>query len=354
MTTIAEFYGAEGYGTYEVTWGAVPEFRRVAKPANNILVPGFIDIHLHGGWGIDFMSASREEMLKLCDLLEADGYEGFMATTVTASSQEVLGAMRRMPDHPAILGVHLEGPFISHKFPGAQPPGSIQEIPVRESDWDEVLTHPQLRVATMAPELPHALELTTKLSGRGVIVSMGHSNASYEEARRGLEFGAFHVTHMFNAMRPLHHREAGIVGYALSNDNVVCELIYDRLHVCFETAKLLLKVKPGDKVVAVSDSTAATRLMKDTEINMWGQDCIVSESGSVRIKSSDTLAGSTITLLDAFRNLHADFGPEVAVDLCSHNPRKALGMSGPPRTYTLLNKQLELECCFSTYGERVG
>ncbi len=354
MTTVAEYFGEEGLGTYEITWGPAPEFRRVSKPADCILIPGFVDLHIHGGWGIDFMSASREELLSLCEKLEGDGYEGFLATTVTASAAAVLAAIRRLPDHPAILGVHLEGPFISHKFPGAQPPGSIEEIPMRDSEWDEILTHPQLRIATLAPELPHALELTTKLCGRDVIVSMGHTNATHDEARRGFEFGAFHVTHMFNAMRPLHHREASVVGYALQNDSVVCELIYDRLHVCLETAKLLLKVKPLDKVVAVSDSTAATRLMRDTEINMWGQDCVVDASGSVRIKSSDTLAGSTITLLDAFRNLYEDFGPEAAISMCCHNPRKSLGMAGPPRTYTLLNRKFQVDSRFSTQGERVG
>jgi N-acetylglucosamine-6-phosphate deacetylase len=354
MTTIAEYFGEEGYGTYEVTWGTAPEFRRVSKAADSILVPGFVDLHLHGGWGVDFMSASRDDLLKLCEHLECDGYEGFLATTVTSDDANVLAAIRKLPDHPAILGFHLEGPFISHKYPGAQPPGSIQEIPMRSSDWDEVLSHPQLRIVTLAPELPYALELTTKLCGRGVTVSMGHTNATYDEARRGFEFGAFHVTHMFNAMRPMHHREAGIVGYALQNDSVVCELIYDRLHVCKETAKLLLKVKPVERVIAVSDSTAATRLPRDTELVMWGQECIVGAGGSVRMKSSDTLAGSAITLLDSFRNLYEDFGPEVAISLCCTNPRLAIGLTAPPRTYTLFNKKLEIDSRFSTQGERLG
>lgn len=341
MSYYADFMGPEGFGTYEVTWGSQPTFRRVTRAPDLTLVPGFVDIHCHGGWGIDFMSAAPGEMTVLCDKFAKEGYEGFLATTVTANAKDVLEAVRRMPDHPMILGFHLEGPFISHRHPGAQPPGAIQDIPLKSSDWDEIFGHPQLRVATIAPEIPHALELISRLSDRQVMVSMGHSNATYDEARHGFEFGAHHTTHTFNAMRPLHHREVGIVGYALLNDAITCELIYDRLHVSLQAARLILKCKGIDNVIAVSDSTAASRLSPGTKLNMWGQPCTVGQ-GDVRLDESDKLAGSAVTLYDVFRNLYDDIGPEEAISLCCLNPRRALRMSMEPRVWIELNDKLEI------------
>jgi len=341
MSYYADMLGKEGFGTYEVTWGPDPEFRRVARAADLLLVPGFIDLHCHGGWGIDFMSAGPAEMRVLCEKFAKEGYEGFLPTTVTASAADVLTAVRSLPDHPMILGFHLEGPFISHRFPGAQPPGAIQDVPLMSSDWDAIFDHPQLRLATIAPEVPHALELISRLSNRHVTVSMGHTSATYDEARRGFEFGAHHVTHTYNAMRPLHHREVGIIGYALLNDAITCELIYDRLHVSREAARLLLKVKGIDRVIAVSDSTAASRLTPGTRLNMWGQPCTVGQ-GDVRLDESDKLAGSSVTLLDVFQNLYEDIGPEEAISLCCFNPRRALRMTSPPQVWLELNKNLEI------------
>jgi N-acetylglucosamine-6-phosphate deacetylase len=194
----------------------------------------------------------------------------------------------------------------------------------------------------MAPELPHALELASRLMERGVIVSMGHTNATYEEARRGFEFGAAHTTHTFNAMRGLHHREAGILGYALATDALRCELIYDRLHVSREAAGLLFKCKPEDRVIAVSDSTLATGLPPGQTVTMWGHECVIGKK-QVRLASNGALAGSAITLLDAFRNLHEDFGAEKAIRACCLNPRAALGISQIKRWVQLDRESLDIE-----------
>ncbi len=194
---------------------------------------------------------------------------------------------------------------------------------------------------TLAPEVPHALELIARLTERGVVVSMGHTNATYDEARFGFEFGARHTTHTFNAMRPLHHREAGVLGYALQQDAMACEIIYDRKHVSRQAASLLLKVKPEDKVIAVSDSTKATGLPAGQEIMMWGHKCVTGRD-EVRLASNGALAGSAITLLESFKYLAEDFGVETAIRCCSINPRKALRMSGPPRVYAVFDKDLRL------------
>lgn len=339
MSFNAKMLGPEGFGTYEIDLDEVT-FRRTHRSSDFLLVPGFVDIHIHGAFGLDFMSGSTEDLLILAERLEAEGYEGFLPTTVTASPEAISAALARLPEHPAILGFHLEGPFISRKYPGAQPQEYIVSPPEDESVWDAILDDPRLRVVTLAPELPGALDLTLRLMKRGVIVSMGHTDATYEEARRGYEFGATHTTHTFNAMRALHHREAGTVGYALSNDSLTTELIYDRVHVTSDAARLLLKCKPIERVIAVSDATMAAGMASGLRIDMWGLSCIVGHK-EVRL-GNGTLAGSAITLLDAFKNLAEDFGPEIAIHLCCINPRRALGMT-TPRVYTLLDRNYRVE-----------
>jgi N-acetylglucosamine-6-phosphate deacetylase len=341
MTKAYDALGPEGFGVYEVDWSASPPaFTRVSRPPDGLLVPGFIDIHIHGAFGIDFMSATQSDMKILCQKLADSGYDGFLPTTITGPAADIVKALANLPEDPMILGFHLEGPFISPEFPGAQPPSFIQTPPLGPSEWDTILDDPRLRVVTLAPELPHALELTTRLMQRSVIVSMGHTNATLEEARRGFEFGAGHATHTFNAMRGFHHREAGMAGYSLLNDALGCELIYDRLHVSTESARLLLKNKPADKIIAVSDSTQATGLTAGQTIKMWGLDCVIGKQ-QVRLASNGALAGSAITLLDAFRNLHEDFGPETAIQACSLNPAHALRIASP-RSWLQFDKQLNI------------
>lgn len=341
MSQVLEALGPEGIGNYEVRWRpSGPEMRRVTKPARGFLIPGFVDLHIHGAFGIDFMTASVDEMVSLCDQLSKQGYEAFLPTTVTSTALDVMDALANIPSHPMIPGFHIEGPFISSRHPGAQPPGAIETAPVGQSPWNEVFADPMLRYITLAPEEPHALDLATRLLGRGVIVSMGHTDATFDQARAGFEFGASHVTHMFNAMRGFHHREPGIVGYALLNDAVTTELIYDRNHVVFEAARLLFKCKPKDRVIAVSDSTMATGMAHGKKIKMWGLDCVVGDK-EVRL-SNGTLAGSAITLLDAFKNLVEDFGFETAVDACCINPRRALKMGDKPRVYVELDRDFNV------------
>jgi len=325
MSHVYDCLGPEGWGTYEVHFDqGGPEYLRVHRPAESILVPAFVDLHIHGAYGVDVMSATTDELLTLCRTLEREGYECFLPTTITAPSDEIERVLDRLPDHPLIAGFHLEGPFLSLQYPGAQPPDRIEPIPSPDSNWEQVLSDPRLKLITLAPEIPGALELILKLRSQGVIVSMGHTSATYEEAKRGYEFGASHATHMFNAMRGFHHREAGMVGFALTEPDLTTEIIYDRIHVCPESTRLLLNCKPADRVIAVSDCTMAAGLAPGTRLTMWGHECI---SGGREVRLLDgTLAGSAQTLLDIFRNLYQDFGPETAVRLCSLNPRERLGL----------------------------
>jgi N-acetylglucosamine-6-phosphate deacetylase len=170
---------------------------------------------------------------------------------------------------------------------------------------------------------------------------MGHTDATFAEARAGFEAGALHTTHTFNAMRGLHHREAGVVGYALTNDALRCELIYDRHHVTRDATELLLRSKPAGGVVAVSDSTMATGMASGERLTMWGLD-VVTSPGEVRLASNGALAGSAITLLDAFRNLAEDFGTETAIRACCLNPRQALRRLEPPAMYVVLDGRWDI------------
>jgi N-acetylglucosamine-6-phosphate deacetylase len=334
--------GPEGFGSYFLEWSEEnqPIFTRVSRPPKGILAPGFVDIHIHGAFGIDVMTASKAEIKTLCRLLAAKGYEAWLPTTVTASCEAIKACLGELPDDPTIAGFHLEGPFISPYFAGAQPKPYIVHAPMVASAWDEVLNDSRLRIVTLAPEIPGALELTSRLIDQDVIVSMGHTNATFDEARIGFEFGAGHATHTFNAMRPFHHREAGTVGYVLDNPTLIAELIYDRHHVCRQAADLLVSVKGTDHIIGISDATAAAGLTKGTKMELWGSPVIV-EHGQVTLEDG-SLAGSAITLAEAFRNLADDFGAEAAIRLCCLNPRKALKMNHPPKVWLEFNFDLEL------------
>lgn len=326
MTIVGNTVGPQGWGTYSLSRDG---YERVADdPGAPEWCPGFVDIHVHGAFGVDFVEGSSADVVEAVERLEELGYEGLLPTTVTAPVDRVRGFLSRLPEHRAILGFHLEGPFLSPKYPGAQPKEFIVEP---SAAWEEVLDDPRLRVATIAPEIPGGLSLVRRLASAGVIVSMGHTDATYAQCEAGMAAGVRHATHTFNAMRPLHHREAGTVGFVLDQPGLKAEIIYDRVHVSRPAASVLIRCKGAEGVVAVSDGTMASGLAAGTRLSMWGLSVEVG-ADSVRLPDG-TLAGSSITLADAYRNLREDFGAEVAIRACSLNPRAALGLSSPPRVW---------------------
>lgn len=332
-------FGPEGWGDYKVdlTQPAVV-LGPASNPASKILVPGFFDQHIHGAYGADFMSSPTGDLSVMLNRLAEDGYEGLLATTVTASLDETKMALANLPNHPMVAGVHLEGPFISPVYPGAQPPESILEPPAADSPWWELLDDPRVRMVTLAPERPGALDVVAKLARRGVTVSAGHTNATAVELATAVQEGLSSATHTYNAMRPLHHREPGTVGAVLTTDTVSAELIYDRHHVSKQAAEVLLRCKPSERVIAVSDCTMAKGLAPGSQLSMWGHDVVVGET-DVRLASNGALAGSCSTLLDCFRYLAADFEVETAARLCCVNPRQA---GTTPKKWLLFDKNLEI------------
>lgn len=342
MTTIAQAPGPQGWDVYEVTLNnGQPTFSPTNREPEAFCIPGFVDLHIHGAFGIDFMSASSDDLVDLSNHLAQEGYAGYLPTTITYDPQTVQSAVNNIPDHPLIWGYHLEGPFISPIYPGAQPPEAIAAIPSQPSNWDAILADPRLRLITLAPEQPSALPLITKLHRQGVIVSAGHTNATYAEIEAAVQAGLSHATHTYNAMRPLHHREPGTLGAVLNLDQIHAELIYDRLHVSKPAAEILLRSKPLDKLIAVSDCTLAKGKNPGEQFTMWGHEVTKGES-DVRLTSNNSLAGSCATLLDCFRNLAQDFSPEIATRLCSINPLKELKISKTP-SWIILDKNFQIQ-----------
>jgi len=342
VNTVALSVGEQGFAAYSVEWSAgQPVLTPSKSKPEIILVPGFVDLHIHGANGIDFMSASSAGMLQLIDFLAGEGYEAFLPTTVTECVDAVEHALDMLPEHPMVKGFHLEGPFISKAHPGAQPPEWICDFGDIE-EWKDVLDDARLKLITLASEKAGALPVIRDLAARNVIVSLGHSDATFSQSQDAAAAGASHVTHTFNAMRGFHHREPGLAGFAVLDDAVSTELIYDRLHVSKPAAELLIRNKPADKVIAVSDSTMATRMPSGQRITMWGHSCVTSP-GEVRLASNGALAGSAITVRDAFSNLVQDFGAEIAIRACSLNPRKKLGLQHPPKAWLICDLSGEIK-----------
>ncbi len=334
---LVETVGPKGFGTYAFD-PATKELVLAQESPDYVLTPGFVDMHIHGAFGVDFLTSTPAELVSMGDQLWEQGYDAILATTVTAPVGTILAALEKLDSHPIIAGFHLEGPFLSDRYPGAQPPHAIIPIPTGESEWDAVFDHPHLRQITLAPEIPNALGLTDRLASRGVVVSMGHTNATTAEVASAMIGGASQATHTYNAMRPLHHREAGTVGAVLLFDELFAELIYDRIHVSRDAAGVLIKCKPMDRLIAISDGTMASGLPAGLDLDMWGLK-VRTGTGEVRLQDG-TLAGSGITLRDAFLNLWADFGLELAIRACCINPRERLGL--PVRRWNLFKHTGEL------------
>ena len=284
------------------------------------ILPGFLDLHVHGGLGADAMEG-KEAVLRMARFHLQHGTTGLLATTVTAPPEDLRRALsgiaEAMAECEALLGAHLEGPFLSPKRLGAQPPFPQKPDPALMED---LLALAPVRVVTLAPELPGALELVRLLVGRGVRVQLGHTAVGYEEALHALEAGAVGFTHLFNAMTPLHHRAPGVAGLALER-GLWAELIPDGLHVHPAALRLALKSVPG--LYFVTDAVAAAG-MPDGVYPLGAHQV---EKRGEGVWLGESLAGSTLTMDQALRKLVA-FGLslEEAARRLSTYPARYLGL----------------------------
>jgi len=301
------------------------------------LVPGFVDLHVHGGGGADVMDAAEDEgaIGQIARFHAAHGTTSWLATTMTAPRRElaraVEGAARAMERGAAdggaeMLGLHLEGPFLNPRRCGAQNPAAIR--PFDRVEMEELLERGRgaVRLVTLAPECGDALRGIGALRGRGVTVSIGHSEADAATVRRAIEAGASHVTHLFNAMNPLHHREPGIVGTALIRDELTVELICDGFHVHPDLVRLVFSVKRRDRIALVTDAIAAAGMPDGDGYWLGGLPVIVKEGKAV-LRDGGNLAGSCLTMDEALKRTIAFTGLTLAEVLpaLTLNPARQIG-----------------------------
>jgi len=287
--------------------------------------PGFIDLQANGGGGHDFTTAQKEEVRKILSFHACHGTTGLLATLITAPIDRLRQAMEiiKWTQAKEILGVHLEGPFISPERRGAHNPEHILNPSQGSFQALTAGYHNLIRVVTLAPELPGADRLIGEIR-KFALPALGHSNATYEEARAAVERGVKLFTHLFNAMSGFHHREPGAVGAALDSD-VMVGLIPDGIHLHPAAVRLVLKAKGIDKICLVTDSIGAAGL-GDGRYSLAGQEVIV-DHGVARL-ADGTLAGSTLTMERAVKNFLEFTGvslPE-AVRTATLNPARLLGL----------------------------
>lgn len=316
----------------------------------NYLSPGFIDIHIHGCFGEDVMDAGEDTLENISRSIAKTGVTSFLATTMTMDMDRIRKALYNIrnsmgkTDGAEILGCHLEGPFISRVFKGAQDERYI--VNPRFSEIEEFKDI--IKIITLAPENEGSIEFIKECKKHGILVSIGHSNASYEEAMEAINAGAVHITHTYNAMTPLHHRNPGIVGAAMLSD-ASCELIVDNVHVHPAAQKILLRMKGNDKVILITDAMRAC-LMEEGLYDLGGQKVTV-KNNEARL-SNGALAGSVLTIDRAIRNFIHNHGIALqeVVRMVSLNPAAAIGIDdkkgsiekGKDADMVLFNESIEV------------
>ena len=307
----------------------------IELPENAIVLPGFIDEHIHGAGGSDAMDGTVEDLAIIAKTVAEEGTTGFLATTMTQSKENIMNAMKAVKEYrekdsnegARVLGVHLEGPFIAAKHKGAQPLEYIAIPDVKTFEEYNTASGNAIKIVTLAPEVENAKELVSYLTEKGIVSSIGHSDAGYEKVDEAIINGATNVTHTYNAQTALHHREIGIVGSALLRDELNCELIADTIHVSVPALKLMVKNKPSDKLTLITDAMRAKGLA-DGESELGGQVVIV-KNGEARLQDG-TLAGSVLRMNRAIENMVKKVGVPFtqAVDYATINPARTLKIDG--------------------------
>ncbi|MCI2773873.1 N-acetylglucosamine-6-phosphate deacetylase [Staphylococcus petrasii] len=283
------------------------DLQQVDAKGQNIL-PGFIDIHIHGGYGEDAMDASYEGLKHLAEQLLSEGTTTFLATTMTQSDENIEKALKNIVAYQAdqqkgeaaeIGGVHLEGPFISEHKVGAQNPKYVQRPSVSKIQHFQEVANGQIKIITFAPEVEGAHETLNALHD-DIIFSMGHTVATFDEANEAVEHGAKHITHLYNAATPFEHRDPGVFGAAWTNKGLNTEIIVDGVHSHPASVNIAYKQKGNEHMYLITDAMRA-KGMKDGEYDLGGQNVIV--KGKEARLASGALAGSILRMNDGLRNL---------------------------------------------------
>ena len=294
------------------------------------VLPGFIDVHVHGGAGYDTMDGSVEGLATMANFFAQHGVTGFLATTMTAPHQEILHAVAAVgqwepqaSNGARLLGLHDEGPYISLKFPGAQPAAYIR--PPSLPEFAELLAAGPVRMITLAPEVTGAAELMAMARQHGVVTVWGHTDATYEICVWAAERGITQATHTYNAMSGLHHRKPGVLGATLTIDSIYAQLIADNIHVHPAAMNVLARCKGVERTVLITDAMRAAGLPAG-DYELGGQPVTVKD-GSCRL-ADGTLAGSILTMERALANFMAASGLSLAAawPATSRTPAQSLGL----------------------------
>lgn len=272
------------------------------------LGPAFVDVHIHGADGADAMDLTEESLRKISAYLVKEGTANFLATTLTSSKEnlrEVLELVGRLQNKDIeganIFGVHMEGPYFSVEYKGAQNERYMKEAGIKEIEEYLSVKEGLIKIFSISPHNEANLEAIKYLVSRGVVASVAHTAAKFDDVVKAVEYGLSHSTHTYNAMRGFTHREPGVVGAVFNRDEIIAEIIFDRVHVHPEAVRTLIKIKGVDKVVCITDSISATGL-EDGKYKLGELDVDV-KNGEARLAVSDVLAGSVLTMDKAFRNL---------------------------------------------------
>ena len=300
----------------------------------NYLAPGFIDLHVHGALGRDTMEASAEAFRSICDFHASGGMTSLLLTTATAPLNEIVKVLQAVRDFRSaispIIGVHVEGPFISKAKPGAQRSEFIQDP--SPAAVRQLLEHADaLKRVTIAPELPGALKAIEVFHANGISVSGGHSDAWEEDALAAFDRGMRSVTHTFNCMSSARrrgvYRVAGLLEFALSEPEISCELIADGHHVSPTLMKMLYRAKGPNGICLVTDATAGAGLREGSRFALFGKDCIV-ENGVCLLADHSALAGSAARMIDLVRLMVRVVNVPLneAIVMATENPARAIGL----------------------------
>ncbi|MEE3955552.1 N-acetylglucosamine-6-phosphate deacetylase [Peribacillus frigoritolerans] len=325
------------------------------------VIPGAIDIHIHGASNSDAMDATHDALSTMAKTLPKEGTTSFLATTMTQSTQAIESALlnagkyieNQTQENAEIVGIHLEGPFISPARKGAQPEDYIVDPDVTLfKRWQEMAGN-QIKLVTLAPEQPNGLDLAAHLRGTGVVASIGHSDATYDQIDEAIQAGTTHVTHLYNGMRGLHHREPGVLGAAYLRDELYVELIADGIHCRPEMIKLAYNLITSERMILITDSLRAKWLEKGT-YDLGGQPVNVDETKATL--SDGTLAGSILKMNDAIKNTmeYTDCSMTDIIKMTAENPAKQLRIFdrkgsiqvGKDADLVILNDRLDVEMTF--------